>query len=112
VEYKIDYYKKSNYKIPFNDWLEDQDVHVRAMINVRIDRLSFGNFTNCEPVRENISEVKIHKGPGYRIYYNMIGLKVVLILNAGIKKTQPKDIGKAIEYLADYIARGKKYGKK
>ncbi len=112
MEYKIDYYQKLNKKIPFDDWLEDQDVNVRSMINVRIDRLSLGNFSNCDPVREEVSEVKIHKGPGYRIYYNMIGFKVVLILNAGIKKTQSRDIDKAIEYLVDYKARGKKHGKK
>jgi putative addiction module killer protein len=112
VEYKIDYYEDLNNKIPFDDWLEDQDINVRAMINVRIDRLSFGNFSNCELVRENVSEVKIHKGPGYRIYYNKIGLKAILILNAGIKKTQSKYIDKAIEYLTDYKARGKKHGKK
>lgn len=112
MEYKIDYYQKLNKKIPFDDWLEDQDVPVRAMINVRLDRLSFGNFSNCEPVREGISEVKIDKGPGYRIYYSMIGLKVVMIWNAGIKKTQSQDINKAIEYLEDYKARGKKHGKK
>ncbi len=112
MEYKIEIYEKPNRKKPFDDWLEDQDISIRAMLTAKLDRVSLGNFSNCEIVREGISEIKIDKGPGYRIYYNMAGVKMLLILCGGIKKTQRKDIEKAIEYLEDYKARGKKYGKK
>lgn len=112
MEYKIDIYKKLNKQCPFDLWLEDLDLPIRAMIRAKIDRVSLGNFSTCESVRDGVSEIKIDKGPAYRIYYGTIGVKTLLILCAGIKKTQHKDIEKAIEYLSEYKARGKKYGKK
>lgn len=112
MEYKIEIYEKQNKQRPFNIWLEDQDLTTRAMIRAKLDRVSCGNFSTCEFVRNGISEIKIDKGPGYRIYYNMAGLKMLLIVWAGIKKTQKKDINKAIEYLEDYKIRGQKDGKK
>ncbi len=112
MEYKIDTYKKPNKQCPFDLWLEEQDIGVRSMIRAKLDRISLGNFSTCEPVREGVNEVKIDKGPGYRIYYGTIGIKLLLILCAGIKKTQKKDIAQAIEYLKEFKARGKKHGKK
>jgi putative addiction module killer protein len=112
MEYDIKVYEKKNKKHPFYEWLLDQDNLVRNKIRTRLDLLSLGNFGNSEPVGDGVHEIKMHFGPGYRIYYAMIGAKIVIILCAGHKGTQQKDIKKAKEYLEDYKMRGVKYGKK
>jgi len=50
--------------------------------------------------------LKIDVGPGYRVYFGKIGLQVILLLCAGDKKSQYKDIAKAREYFEDYKVRG------
>ena len=60
-----------------------------------------GNFGKCEAVGEGVSEMKIHVGPGYRIYYTRIGTVVYVLLAGGNKSTQKKDIKRALE-----LARG------
>jgi putative addiction module killer protein len=112
VLYTIKYYERKNGCQPAYDWLEDQDSTIRSLIRAKIDRVSLGNFSTCESVCKGISEIKIDVGPGYRIYYSMTGLTIILLLCAGTKRTQSKDIKKAQEYLEDYKSRGKTHAKK
>lgn len=65
-------------------------------VQARIDRVEDGNFGDCEPVGEGVSEMRIHFGPGYRVYITQIGLEVVVLLAGGDKSTQAKDIKKAL----------------
>lgn len=51
------------------DWLAGLELNVRARIATRIDRLSLGNFGDCKPLREGVSELRIDWGLGYRLYY-------------------------------------------
>lgn len=69
----------------------------RFRIQARIDRAEDGNFGDCEPVGEGVSEMRIHYGPGYRVYIAQIGLEVVILLSGGDKSTQAKDIKKALK---------------
>lgn len=112
MEYTIQIYEKKDKKIPFHDWLWDQDQTVRNIIRRRIDRLSLGNFSNSKPIGGGVYEIVIDQGPGYRIYYAMIGVKIVLVMCVGDKRTQQKDIEKAKDYFKDYKVRGKDHGKK
>jgi len=73
-----------------------QDIHARARILVRIERLRSGNPGDVEPVGEGISELRIDYGPGYRVYCKKMGQKVVILLAGGDKRTQNKDIKTAI----------------
>src|SRR3972149_6847945 len=103
VEYSIKTYKTATGKRPFRKWLDDLSDHqARAAIDLRIDRMKMGNFGKCEPLKGNLYELKIDIGPGYRVYFSKIGLQIILLLCAGSKKTQQKDIDKAREYLDDY----------
>jgi putative addiction module killer protein len=80
----------------FANWLRklrDQKAFVR--IQIRIRRLSLGNFGNVKPVGEGISELRIDYGPGYRVYLHRHGNLLVLLLVGGNKKTQDADIAKA-----------------
>jgi putative addiction module killer protein len=90
------------------DWLAGLDAHVRARIAARIDRLSFGNFGDCKSLREGVSELRIDWGPGYRVYYALLGRTCVLLLCGGDKRRQASDINRAIECLHDYKERTRK----
>ena len=91
------------------DWLADLgDVQARARIAARIDRLSLGNFGDCKPLRQGVSELRIDWGPGYRLYYAMVGRTCVLLLCGGDKRRQSFDIDRAVEYLQDYKERTRK----
>jgi putative addiction module killer protein len=62
------------------------------MIAARLHRLASGNPGDAAPVGEGISELRIHYGPGYRIYYQQRGELFVLLLCGGDKSTQDRDI--------------------
>lgn len=74
-----------------------RDVRARARILVRIRRLTLGNPGDVAPVGEGVSELRIHHGPGYRVYYTARGERLVILLAGGDKKSQQRDIAKAIE---------------
>ena len=90
----------------FDDWLTHlADAHTQAKIAGRINRLAAGNFGDCKPLRQGVSELRIDWGPGYRVYYAMIGRECVLLLCGGDKRTQSSEIGRALQYLRDYKER-------
>lgn len=98
---EIKYYKDANGKSPFLDWLENlNDRMGRAKIKLHIDKLVRGNFGNCRSVGSGLHELKIHFGPGYRVYFGWIEHRFVLILCGGSKRTQDQDIEKAKKYWA------------
>lgn len=82
----------------FDDWLTSLKDRVgKARILHRIDAATLGNFGECESVGEGVSEMKIHVGPGYRVYYTRIGSVVYVLLAGGDKSSQKKDIKRAIQ---------------
>jgi putative addiction module killer protein len=84
----------------FIDFVEDlDDERAQAKIAARIERLAAGNAGDVAPVGEGVSEMRIHYGPGYRLYFIRHGQKVIVLLCGGDKSTQDKDI-KAAKQLA------------
>lgn len=82
----------------FDTWLKAlRDAHAKAKIISRIDRLADGNPGDVKPVGYGISEMRIHYGPGYRVYYCQRGEMIVIILCGGDKDSQAKDIATAKE---------------
>ena len=82
----------------FDDWLKNlRDQRAKAKINVRLRRLSLGNFGDHETISDGISELRLTEGKGYRIYYCRKGDTVVILLCGGHKGTQSRDIEKAIQ---------------
>jgi putative addiction module killer protein len=77
----------------FADWMAGlRDVRAKAKIAARIDRLALGNAGDVQPVGEAVSELRIHYGPGYRVYFTRHGPTLILLLCGGDKSTQTKDI--------------------
>ena len=82
----------------FDKWFDGlKDTKGRFRIQARIDRAELGNFGDCVPVGEGVSEMRIHFGPGYRVYFAQRGAVIVLLLVGGDKSTQAKDIKAAIK---------------
>lgn len=69
-----------------------RDRTARARIDIRIRRLSLGNSGDIRPIGEGISELRIHYGPGYRIYLTKRGDTYVILLAGGDKSSQAQDI--------------------
>jgi len=82
----------------FDAWLSKlKDAKGKARIIERIRSAERGNFGDCEPVGEGVSEMRIHFGPGYRVYFARSGNVVYVLLCGGTKRTQNRDIAKAKE---------------
>ena len=106
---EIRYYQSAEGGRPFTEWLQAlQDQQAGARIRIRLDRLALGSFGDCEPIDGGVIELRIHWGPGYRVYCARLGQTVVLLLCGGDKTTQKKDIKRAKDYFEDYKARAKK----
>ena len=81
----------------FDSWLKAlKDHRGRARIVHRIRAAEHGNFGDCAPVGEGVSEMRVHVGPGYRIYFTRRGEIVYLLLLGGDKSTQRRDIKRAM----------------
>jgi len=77
------------------------DRQARARIQVRIDRLLLGLVGDAKSVGEGVSELRIDFGPGYRVYFTKRGRELVILLAGGDKRTQDRDIKKAIQLAHD-----------
>jgi putative addiction module killer protein len=79
-------------------WERDlRDSIARAAITARVVRLANGNPGDVKPVGDGISELRVHYGPGYRVYFQQRGTTIILLLCGGHKGSQAKDIAKAKE---------------
>lgn len=82
----------------FDAWLSGlKDTIARARIVHRIRAAEHGNFGDCEVVGEGVFEMRIHVGPGYRVYFSRHGEVMYLLLLGGDKSSQKRDIKRAIE---------------
>ncbi|MCL2645025.1 MAG: type II toxin-antitoxin system RelE/ParE family toxin [Betaproteobacteria bacterium] len=81
----------------FDAWFSDlRDKKASARIKMRLRRAEEGNFGDCEPVGEGVSEMRVDVGAGYRVYFKRTGAVIYLLLYGGDKSTQEKDIKAAL----------------
>jgi len=80
----------------FTAWLDNiTDGSVRGAIAARIKRMAMGLMGDVEPVGDGVSELRIHIGAGWRVYFIQHGKSIVVLLAGGSKRTQKTDIKKA-----------------
>ena len=88
----------------YRDWIDGlKDQAGRARILMRVDRLIHGNPGSHRNLTEGVSELKVDIGPGYRVYYSQRGNRLLLLILAGDKSTQAKDIVKALELNRNFV---------
>ncbi len=105
--YKIVHYERNGKDI-FQDWLDGlRDLRTKTAIGRTVKRIEKGNFGVHRFCRDGVWEIVIDMGPGYRVYYSIIDDIVVLLLCAGSKRTQQKDIDNAIKYLKKFKEENK-----
>lgn len=81
----------------YREWINAlKDRAARARIQVRVDRLVYGNPGQHRNLTGGVSELKIDFGPGYRVYYTERAGELVILLAGGDKSTQQQDIKSAI----------------
>jgi putative addiction module killer protein len=89
----------------YRKWFDSiRDKNARVRIDIRIRRLSLGNYGDIKPVGGGISEIRIDYGPGYRVYFVRRGNQLIILLAGGNKSTQSRDIEKAREIFRDLEA--------
>ncbi|NJM92355.1 MAG: type II toxin-antitoxin system RelE/ParE family toxin [Rhodospirillaceae bacterium] len=82
----------------FDEWLDElRDRKGRAVIIRRLLALELGHFGDFKPVEKGVLEMRIHFGPGYRVYLTQRGKQLIVLLCGGDKRSQKRDIAKAVE---------------
>jgi len=93
-------------KAVFTEWWKKlRDRQARDKIQIQLDRLESGNTGHCKSLNDGLHEVRIHYGPGYRVYFGNTGKHIILLLCGGNKASQQQDIKRARQYWKDYRRR-------
>ena len=89
----------------FSKWLKSlKDIRGKVAILRRIERVQAGNLGDFKFIGEQIYELRVFSGPGYRIYFTKKDDRIIILLVGGDKSTQSKDIRKAKELLKEVIS--------
>lgn len=99
----LQFYRTPNGSEPFNEWYRSiRDPNTRYRIQRRLERLEEGNFGDYRSVGEDVFELRLHFGPGYRIYFGEVHNEIILVLFGGDKSSQQRDIERAKTYWLEY----------
>jgi putative addiction module killer protein len=89
-------YQRDDEREPFTEWLNTlRDKVAQARIRIRLLQIQAGNFGDCESIGEGVTELRVHVGAGYRVYFGRHGKSVVILLCGGDKRSQAADIKQA-----------------
>jgi putative addiction module killer protein len=98
-------YLDASDRSPFALWFDGLDTQAAAVVSIALGRGANGNTSNVAPIGEGAAEIKIDRGPGYRVYFGWDGRKVVVLLGGGTKRRQQRDIERALAAWRDYKQR-------
>jgi putative addiction module killer protein len=104
--YEIRHFLTPDGKDVYAEWQRKlHDTNARIAIDRRINRIELGNFGDHKFCRDGVWELRIDVGPGYRVYYAISGLQLILLLCGGDKRTQDGDTDRACRYWQDWQRR-------
>lgn len=87
----------------YHKWASElKDIKAKSLINERVYRVGDGLFGDIAPVGDGVSELRIHYGPGYRVYFSKKADKIILLLCGGSKSSQDRDITVAKKLLKQW----------
>jgi putative addiction module killer protein len=86
----------------FVAWLDElKDQRAQVRIAARLRQVEAGNLGDWQPIEGEVSEMRVHYAPGYRLYFVRRGRVIVIVLNAGDKSSQKRDIRRALKLAAE-----------
>jgi len=98
VEREIRILSLENGSVPFDIWFKNlRDIKLQTAVDARLARVRAGNLGDFKSVGDGVSELRIDKGPGLRIYVGFIGKRAIVLIGGGDKSTQTRDIRRAKE---------------
>ena len=96
-------YETTDDRCPWQEWFDGlQDPKTMAAIDARLLRLRRGHFGDARPLGDDIWELRLHIGPGYRVYLGVESNQLVVLLCGGRKGSQKRDIRRAKKYWRAY----------
>jgi putative addiction module killer protein len=99
----VEIYRDKFGKEPYTIWIKSlKDSTTKARIEQRVRRIENGNFGNHKSVGEGVWELKLDFGPGYRVYFVHENDQIVILLCAGSKNSQQRDVAQAQSYWKEY----------
>ena len=97
----------------YQNWLDGlRDRVAKVAIIKRVARMEMGLFGDCKSLREGVWELRIDVGAGYRVYYAHVGRAVILLTSCGDKRSQSRDVERAVKLLKDWRVRNGQNGSK
>lgn len=106
--YDLEIYQTESGDAPFQQWLDGlKSAEVKTQIVARVRRARHGNFGDWKSLAgsHGLREMRLHSGPGFRIFYAIVGQTVILLLAGSTKSEQERTIAKARVYFDDYLRR-------
>ena len=102
----VRHYETPDGRDPFFEWLDAlKDNKTKSLIIERLNRLRLGTLGECRHLGGSLYELRIHFGPGYRVYFGDLDSVIVILLCGGTKRTQKRDIKKAKAYWQEFRSR-------
>ncbi len=103
VPKQVEVYETQDGKQPFTEWLDSlKDKRTASIVIKRLERVKLGNLGDTRSVGKGVFELKINYGAGYRVYFGQIANTVIILLCAGDKSNQDRDINQAHKYWDNY----------
>ena len=103
---QLEYYTTENGKCPYTEWFEKLSPTYQVKVLTRLDRLAEGNKGDWKPLQKSkLSELRLHFGSGYRIYFKELDNIIILIVAGSDKANQKQTIKQANDYYQNYINR-------
>lgn len=106
--YEIEVYRTADDVAPFQIWIEGlKDQKAKTKLTARLYRAQYGNLGDWKEIKgaKGLFELREHSGPGYRVFFSIVGQTIILLLAGTTKQGQDRTITKAKGYLADYLQR-------